>query len=158
MPTTVKTIIEGLNAAFSTVLNNPRDHAVLDHFPTALHKPITLISELSSFKRGEGDTPSRGQVVPMRYRIAHYLLVRLQDNATAEDEILSLINNLCAAVDADSRLGGRLNGGTNGELGGIAHISDGQAGFIEVGDKAKYRVLTFYSDVLHKFAYKTPGL
>lgn len=153
---TLAIVIEGLHERFATVLDDPRNHDILDYTPTAAQKPITLFSELDSFQRGSDNKPSTGQVTAMRYRIAHRVLVRLQDASKAEDEIVPLVNSLCAAVDADPKLGGRLNGGSDNYLGGIARISDGEAAYLRVGG-TEYRLLTLYSDVLEKFAYRSLG-
>lgn len=150
-------VIEGLHERFATVLNNRGRHAILDFIPTSPQKPITLFSELQSFERGSDGKPAAGQVTAMRYRVAHRVLVRLQESSVAEDEIVPLVNQLCAAVDADPKLGGRLNGGSAGYLGGLTRISDGEAGFLVIGG-AEYRVLTIYSDTLEKFAYRSEGI
>jgi hypothetical protein len=93
----------------------------------------------------------------MTYRIAHRVAVRLQDDSKAEQEIIPLVNALCAAVDADPTLAGTLNGDSQLYLGGYARISDGEAGYLRVGG-TEYRVVTFYSDVFEKFAYKAAAL
>lgn len=149
MSATVATIKAGLHTAFATVLNDPKQHKILSAPPTALHLPITLFTELDRFDRGESGA-ARGQVVAMRYFFNHFLFIRLQDTSAAEDDIDTLVNPLCAAIDADSRLGGLLESG-------MARIAQGETGYLRVNG-TEYRVLTLVSDVLHKFAYRTAGL
>jgi hypothetical protein len=150
------TILAGLHARFQTVAALK---VILDYAPTAVHNTPCLFSELVNFTRGGdgGRLPSSGQLVKMQYRIAHRVLVRMQDNDQAEQEIIPLVNSICAAIDADPTLGGVLSGNGNQYHGGTVHISDGEGGYLRVGG-AEYRVFTFYTNVYEKFAYKAVGL
>lgn len=110
--------------------------------PTAIHEPPALYTVLAGFDRVFGGKPPADNLTGMTYRFQHRLYLRWQDNAQATAELLSFVNVICAALDADAQLGGRLGRG-------FAKITGAEAGFVTVAT-AKYLVCDFSSEVLEK--------
>lgn len=127
-------IIVGLAERFRTVAALD---VVLDYSPTALHVDRALYMTLDTFGREQA-----GQVTAMRYRIECHICVRYQDNEGAERELADLINPVCAAVDADPRLGGAIQNG-------LAVVADGEAGYEQIGE-VWYRTCTVFVEALEK--------
>lgn len=149
-------IVEGLNERFQTV-EGLEDAPILDYEPTSVHEFPLVYTLLDSFTRNV----ETGQVVRMGYRILHRLVLRWQDNETAEQELIPFVNSVCAAIDADNQLDGRLSGqsGINpvGYIGGYAKIADGMGVFVRIGG-TDYRAIDFYSEVFEKFPIRMEGL
>ena len=78
--------------------------------------------------------------------ITHLFAVRLvfdyQDNPQAEMQLLTLADSVPSAINADSRLGGRL-------AGGVAKSTSAISGFAMIAKKL-YRVLEFEVTVIEK--------
>jgi hypothetical protein len=87
-------------------------------------------------------TLGRDQMTVMEHRFMHRLIIRWQDNAQAEMQLLTLLNAIPASVELDIQLGGRL-------LQGIARITDGDAGFVTIGG-VKYRCVDYTTLVTEK--------
>lgn len=109
--------------------------------PSSVHEPPALYGALQDVTRTQA-----GQVTAMRYTFLLRLVIRWQERAEAEAELLSFINSIPAAVDADPLLGGRITMG-------LAKVTAGLAGFIELGGTT-FRVCDFTADVLEKGAYQ----
>jgi hypothetical protein len=88
-----------------------------------------------------------GQITAMHHRFVHRLLIRWQDNAAAEMELITLLHAIPAAVDADPQLGGRVPMG-------LASISAGDAGFVTIGG-VKYRVVDYTAQVVEKAPFQS---
>lgn len=86
--------------------------------------------------------PSRSTMNGNTYSYNCRLVLYWQDNAAAEAQLLGLVDEIPAAISADPRLGGRL-------ASGIASISDGIAGYIDMGN-VKYRVFDYTATVIEK--------
>jgi hypothetical protein len=83
----------------------------------------------------------------MRYYFVHRLMLRWQDFAQAEMQLITMVNLIPAAIDADQKLGGRIPDG-------LATISDGVSGFDTIGE-TKYRIVDYTSSTLEKQPYKS---
>lgn len=140
------TVYQGLEERFRTVegLRN-----IILGEPTATHDLPCLYTALEGFDRVLGGLPPADNLTGMTYRFAHRLVIRWQDRPEAEEELISFVNSIPAAVDADATLGHRLGRGN-------ARISAGLAGFQKIGG-TEYRVLDFLSEVLEK-APRSAGL
>lgn len=135
------TVYNGLAVRFATVSGLK---AIILGEPTAAHETPCLYTAFERFERPMTGSPPADNLVAMRYFFTHRLVIRWQDNAEAELTLLTLLNAIPAAVDADPHLGGVLNKG-------VARISNGIAGFALIGS-TKYRVVDYGSDVLEKAA------
>jgi hypothetical protein len=133
------TIYEGLEACFQTIAGIK---AVILGEPTAIHDPPALYSAYGSFDRLIRNYAPATNLTGDTHIFMHRLVIRWQDNARAERELLSLITAIPDAVDADPRLGGRV-------AKGLAKITRGESGFITIGS-TKYRVVDYTSEVLTK--------
>lgn len=102
--------------------------------PSSVHAAPALYTALLRFTRA-----TSGNVTTMHYFFMHRLVILWQDNPQAEMQLLNLTNAIPAAIDDDSRLGGRI-------VGGMAQIVTGDAGYTRIGD-ILYRILDFTSDV-----------
>lgn len=110
--------------------------------PTAIHEPPAIYTVFADFDRSFAGQPPADNLTAMTYHFQHRLYLRWQDNEQATAQLLSYVNVIPAAIDADARLGGRLGRG-------IAKMTRGDAGFITVGG-TKYLVCDFTSEVLEK--------
>ncbi len=127
-------IVEGLHERFETVAGIRR---IYDYEPATLQATPALYTVLERVERQQG-----GPLMVSRYRILHRLCLRWQDNEHAEEELIPYVNAIPDALDADPQLGGRITSG-------IARIAEAEAGFATINGTL-YRVLDFYSDVVHK--------
>lgn len=109
--------------------------------PSSVHEFPAVYGALQDVTRTQA-----GQVTAMRYTFLLRLVIRWQEREEAEAELLSYVNSIPAAVDADPLLGGAITQG-------LAKVTFGLAGFIELGGTT-YRVLDFTADVLEKGAYQ----
>lgn len=135
------TIMAGLVERFQTVSGL----IVLDYEPTTIEPP-TLYTLLDGFERSQ-----QGQLTVMRYRFMSRLCIRWQDNEYAERELLPFVNAIPAAVDADPQLGGRISSGLARV---VSAAGDAQRPLVRIGN-VDYRAVDFFSDVLHKFPYRS---
>lgn len=125
---------EGLAERFRTV---PGVENILLGEPAAVHATPCLYTGLEDFEREH-----RGQIVAMRYRFVHRLLLVWVESGAAEAELLDLVPRLCMAVDADPTLGGRITSG-------LARIVRGPTGWVTISGTL-YRFCDLTSDVLEK--------
>jgi len=140
------TVYQGLEERFRTVsgLQN-----IILWEPTAAHALPALYTALERFERPMASQPPADNVTAMRYFFTHRLVIQWQDNAAAEMQLLTLLNAIPAAVDADPKLGNRITSGN-------ARISDGIAAYIKIGDTL-YRIVDYTGEVLEK-ANRSSGL
>ena len=117
---------------------------VLNYEPRILAERRAAYFLLDSFTRSQA-----GQVTVMTYRINCRVCVRWQDNQQAEADLAALINPVCAAIDADPKLGGRV-------VSGYARVDDAQAEYVDIGGTGaiNYRVCNVFITVLEKGAYQ----
>lgn len=128
------TVYQGLEERFRTV--HGLQNTILGE-PTAAHTLPCLYTALEHFERTQS-----GQVTAMHYFFTHRLVIAWQDNEQAEMQLLTLLNLIPAALDQDAQLGQRLPMG-------FAKITDGVAGFQEIGG-TKYRIVDYTCNVLEK--------
>lgn len=140
------TVYQGLEAVFRGVESL---RTVLLGEPSGDMDLPGLYTALEGFDRPLAGQPPADNLTGMDYRFVHRLVIRWVDFQQAEMQLLTFVNAIPAAVDADPRLGGRLTKG-------IARIQAGDAGFANIGG-TKYRVLDFTSTVLEK-APRSSGL
>jgi hypothetical protein len=110
--------------------------------PTSIHDLPALYSAYEGFERGQA-----GQITTMTHRFVHRLVIRWQEFAQAEAQLLTFIHAIPAAIDADPKLGGRIPSG-------LARITGAAGGFTTIG-KTKYRVVDFTSEVLEKAPFQS---
>src|SRR5262245_33375593 len=87
------------------------------------------------FDRPIRSAPPARNVSVMNHLFAARLVIRWVDNGQAEMQLLTLLDAIPDALDADPRLGGRLRDG-------YAYCSDGIAGFADIGD-VRYRIVDY---------------
>lgn len=133
------TVWQGLEERFRTV--SGLQNIILGE-STALHELPCLYTVLESFERTMASLPPADNLTAMHYHFTHRLVIRWQDYQQAEMQLLSFINAIPAAVDADATLGGRITRGN-------VRITDGVAGFVDIGG-VKYRIVDFATDALEK--------
>jgi hypothetical protein len=133
------TVYAGLAARFATV--NGIKRIILGE-PTGAVEPPVLYTAYESFTRGQA-----GQVTTMTHRFTHRLLLRWQDFSQSEAELLSFVNAIAAAVDADPKLGGRVTSG-------MARVTGATTGFVTISS-TKYRVIDFTTEVLEKGSFQS---
>lgn len=140
------TVYQGLEVVFKGVagLRN-----VILGEPSAAHDLPCLYTAFADFDRPLRGLPPAENLTAMTYHFTHRLMIRWQERPEAEEELLSFINSIPAALDADATLGGRLTRGN-------ARISEGVSGFLALGG-VTYRILDFTSEVLEK-APRSAGL
>lgn len=132
-------VYQGLEERFRTI---PGLQNIILGEPTALHELPCLYTAFYRFERTQ-----HGQITGMRYYFVHRLLLRWQDFPQAEMQLITMLNLIPAAIDADQKLGGRLPDG-------LASITDGTTGFITIGE-TKYRIVDYTSNTLEKQPYKS---
>jgi hypothetical protein len=110
--------------------------------PTAIHEPPALYTVLAFFDRVFAGVRPADNLTAMTYTFQHRLYILWQDNSEATAQLLSFINVIPLAIDADPQLGGRLGRG-------LAKVTRGDAGFVTVSG-VKYLVCDFQSEVLEK--------
>lgn len=128
------TCYQGLEERFRTVSGL---HSVVLGEPTGDLDLPGLYTAYIGFNRSQ-----LGQITAMDHRFMHRLIIRWQDNAQAEMQLLTLLNAIPASVEADAQLGGRVPLG-------LARITDGDAGFATIGG-VKYRVVDYTALVTEK--------
>lgn len=131
---------QGLEERFRTIAGLTN---ILLGEPTAIHDTPALYTALVRFDRSQD-----GQVTAMRYIFTHRLIIRWQDGAQAEMQLLTLINAIAASLDTSpATLGGRI-------VAGLAKMTAGDAGYMPIGDTL-YRICDFQSDILEKAAVRS---
>lgn len=135
------TIWTGLRERFLTVPGLATNNVILGE-PTAAQTLPLLYTSLARFERAMEGSPPGDNLTSMRYFFDHRLLVRWQDNANAEAELLSFVNTIPYSITSDPTLGGRISRGH-------ARITEGVAGFVTIAGTL-FRVLDFSSDILEK--------
>lgn len=131
-------MLTGLHERFATVSGIAK---LLKYEPTTIQAFPTLYSLLDTVERSQA-----GQLTVMRYRVLNRIIFRWQDNEQAELELIPFVNSVPAAIDADAKLGGRVDSG-------LARVTDIQAVFVTIG--ALYRALDIYTEVLEKQPFKS---
>jgi hypothetical protein len=132
------TVYAGLAERFATVDGIKK--IILGEPSGALDPPI-LYTAYEGFTRGQA-----GQVTTMTHRFTHRLLITWQEFSQAEARLLSFVNALAAAVDADPKLGGRV-------ASGMARVTEASSGFVTIGS-TKYRVIDVTTETLEKGAWQ----
>lgn len=140
------TVYQGLAEVLGTI---PGIKTVRLGEPTAIHEPPAIYTVFADFDRSLAGQPPADNLTAMTYHFQHRLYLLWQDNEQATWQLLSYVNVIPAAIDANPRLGGRLGRG-------IAKMTRGDAGFITVGG-TKYLVCDFTTEVLEK-APRTSGI
>lgn len=110
--------------------------------PQSVHDFPALYGAYLRFARPLRNTPPARNLVGMDHQFVLRLVVQWVDNPQAEMQLLSLLDAIPDAIDADPKLGGRL-------LGGMAYISEGAAGFAKIG-RVDHRVVDYTLHVLEK--------
>jgi hypothetical protein len=123
-------VVAGLKARYATL---SAIKVRLDGEPTAVQDSPLIYTVLDSFKRAY-----KGTVVEMRYRLMSRLCIRWQYPEQSEATLISLVNAIPLAIDADWRLSGAARG---------ASVQTGDAGWVSIGG-IEYRTLDFYIEVL----------
>lgn len=142
-------IIDGISAAFARVEGLPEVDSqglvinIMPHEPQSIHGPRLMYSLLESFEREYDET---GEVVMITYQILHRLLLRWQDPAQAEQELMAFVNSIPAAVEADPHLRGAL-------AHGYAYITSGEADWASING-VECRSLDFHSRVTETVRYQ----
>jgi hypothetical protein len=131
-------VYAGLAERFATV--NGIKKIILGE-PTGAVDPPVLYTAYESFERSQA-----GQITTMTHRFTHRLMLRWQDVAQSEAQLLSFVNAIAAAVDADPKLGGRIHSG-------MARLSEATSGFVTISS-TKYRVIDFTTTTLEKGAWQ----
>ncbi len=118
-------------------------HNVLLGEPQSVHELPALYAAYEGFERPLRNTmPSAAGVTAMDHRWTLRLVIQWVDNAQAEMQLISLLDAIPNAIDADPKLAGRL-------YSGMAYISAGVAGFAKIGD-AMHRVVDYELHTLEK--------
>lgn len=133
------TVWQGLEERLRTVdgLQN-----VLLGEPQSVHDFPAVYGAYEQFTHPLKNAPPARNLVGFEHTFLLRLVIRWVDNPQAEMQLLTLLTAIPLAIDADPKLGGRL-------LGGMANISDGAAGFADVGG-VKHRVVDYTCHVLEK--------
>ncbi len=122
-------VVDGLHARYATI---SAVKVVLDYEPTAVQNSPLIYTVLDSFTREHA-----GTMVYMRYRVLSRLCIRWQSPEHAEQTLISLVNAIPQAIDADRRLGGVVRDAT---------VQAGDGGWVTIGG-SEYRSLDFYVEV-----------
>jgi len=101
-----------------------------------------LYTAYQSFDRPLRNSPPARNITGMSHQFACRLVIQWQDNAQAEMQLLTFLDAIPDAIDADPRLGGRL-------YGGVAWCASGITGFVRIGD-VLYRIVDYAITVLEK--------
>lgn len=128
---------QGLEAIFKTVVTN----TMLGE-PTTIQEAPALIVVYGSFDHPLKNNPPARNLVGFDHVFAVRLAIKWQENPAAEMQLVTLVDQIPEAVDADPHLGGRLTRG-------IASISSAVTGFAEYG-KEKYRIVDYTCAVIEK--------
>ena len=111
--------------------------------PQSVHELPAVYGAYEGFDRPMRNTaPSAAGVTAMNHRFTLRLVIQWADNAQAEMQLISLLDAIPNAIDADPKLSGRL-------YSGMAYINAGIAGFAKIGD-AVYRVVDYELHALEK--------
>lgn len=130
-------VVDGLHERFATVAGID-SQALLKYEPEVVEQTPLLYTLLDGFARDNA-----GQVTMMRYRILNRLVLQWQgNNELSEQELMSFVHSIPAAVDADPTLGARITMG-------LAKVSEGQSGFVIISS-TKYRCLDFFVEATTK--------
>jgi len=133
------TVWQGLEVAFRTVDNL---RGVLLGEPTGDMDLPCLYGAYESFDRPLRNSPPARNTTGMHHIFACRLVIRWVDNAQAEMQLITLVDAIPAAIDADLHLGGRLNAGA-------AYCPAGITGFADIGG-VRYRVVDYAVHCLEK--------
>lgn len=117
-------------------------NAVILGEPTSVQEPPAIYVAYQSFDRPLRNSPPARNLSGMAHTFALRLVITWVDNAEAERELLSLIDAIPDAIDADPRLDGALTGG-------VARIESGLTGFATIAGTL-YRIVDFTCEVLEK--------
>mgnify|MGYP007132424400 FL=1 len=93
------------------------------------------------------NTPPAKNQIGFTHKFILRLVIQWVHNEQAEMQLLSLVDAIPLAIDADPKLGGRLRGG-------MATITIGSGGFAPIGDVV-HRVVDYTCQVLEKYEAST---
>jgi hypothetical protein len=130
---------QGLEAVFRSI---PGVRSVLLGEPTGDMDLPGVYTAYTSFTRPLRNNPPANNLTGMEHTFNTWLVIRWVENSQAEMQLLTLLDAIPDAIDADPRLGGRLTGG-------LARCTAGQAGYATIGG-VLYRVATYTIEVLEK--------
>lgn len=117
-------------------------NAVILGEPTAVHDPPLLYVAYQEFDRPLRNSPPARNLVGMAHTFALRLVIQWVDNPEAERQLLTLLDEIPDAIDADPRLDSQLEKG-------IARVTTGLAGFATIGGTL-YRIVDYTLEVLEK--------
>lgn len=117
-------------------------NAVLLGEPTAIHDPPALYVVYQSFERVLRNNRPASNMTGMAHIYALRLVIQWTDNPEAERQLLSLIDPIPDAIDADPQLDGAIDKG-------VAYITIGQTGFATIGGTL-YRICDYTLKALEK--------
>lgn len=115
---------------------------VLDYEPKSVQVAPLMYSLLESFTREQS-----GQIVTMKYRTLHRLVIQWQDNEQAEGQLRSFVPLIPAWIEADQQLGGTIPSG-------FIRCTDAATGFLAIGG-TDCRICDFYTEAIVKVAKGT---
>lgn len=117
--------------------------AVILGEPTAIQITPAIYTVYESFDRPLHNNPPARNLYGMKHVFALRLVILWQDNPEAERQLLTLLDAIPDAIDANPRFGGAITKG-------IAYITSGITGFATIG--ALYRIVDYSLTVLEKRA------
>lgn len=103
-----------------------------------------LYTAYQQFDRPLRGSPPARNVTGMHHIFACRLVIRWVDNPAAEMQLISLLDAIPDAIDADPKLGARINSG-------MAYCAGAVSGFAGIGG-VLYRVVDYRIDVMDKRA------
>ena len=110
--------------------------------PAAIHDSPMIYTVYQSFDRPLRNSPPARNVTGMHHVFTSRLVIRWVENSQAEMQLLTLLDSIPDAIDADPKLGGRVNSG-------MAYCSTGSSAFSTIGG-VLYLVADYRIDVLDK--------
>ena len=111
--------------------------------PSSVHEMPALYGAYEAFEHPlKNVPPSRSTLSGMTHTYTLRLVIQWVDNAQAEMQLITLLDAIPLAIDADPKIGGRL-------ASGMAFCPRGQAGFAKIGD-VFHRIVDYTITVLEK--------
>lgn len=96
----------------------------------------------TSFERPLRNNPPANNLTGMQHTFTTRLVIRWVENSQAEMQLITLLDAIPNAIDADPQLSGRITGG-------VARVTTGAAGYITIGG-VLYRVIDYTIVILDK--------
>lgn len=134
------TVWQGLEERFRTIDDLPG--GVLLGNPSSIQATPLLYAVYASAEQVLRSTAPARNLDGITHTFAVRIVFQHVDNPAAEMQLLTLADSVPSAINADPRLGDRLNGG-------VARSTEALTGFVKIGDVI-YRVLEFTVTVLEK--------